>query len=68
MFKIAPEGHPFVGTLALLSLGMAMTARVCGGAWDGAVALATLVLVVMGKMLYGLLAQPSVLLAYMGGH
>ncbi len=30
--------------------------------------LATLVLVVMGKMLYGLLAQPSVLLAYMGGH
>ena len=30
--------------------------------------LATLVLVVMGKMLYGLLATPSVLLAYMGGH
>ena len=53
MFKIAPEGHPFVGTLALLSLGMAMTARVCGGAWDGAVALATLVLVALaGFMLY----------------
>jgi uncharacterized membrane protein YfcA len=30
--------------------------------------LASLVLVVMGKMLYGLLATPSVLLAYMGGH
>jgi len=30
--------------------------------------LASLVLVVMFKMLYDLLAQPSVLLAYMGGH
>ena len=30
--------------------------------------LATLVLVVMGKILYDLLARPDVLLAYMGGH
>jgi hypothetical protein len=30
--------------------------------------LASLVLVVMGKMLYGLLAQPGILLAHMGGH
>ncbi len=30
--------------------------------------LASLVLVVMAKMLYDLLAQPAVLLAYMGGH
>ena len=30
--------------------------------------LATLVLAVMGKMLYDLLAQPAVLLSYMGGH
>ncbi len=30
--------------------------------------LATLVLAVMGKMLYDLLARPDVLLAYAGGH
>jgi len=30
--------------------------------------LATLVLVVMGKILYDLLARPDVLLAYAGGH
>ena len=30
--------------------------------------LASIVLLVMGKMLFGLLVQPSILLAYMGGH
>jgi uncharacterized membrane protein YfcA len=30
--------------------------------------LASLVLAVMGKMLFDLLAQPAVRLAYMGGH
>jgi hypothetical protein len=30
--------------------------------------LASIVLLVMGKMLFGLLAQPGILLAHMGGH
>lgn len=53
MFKIAPEGWPFVGVFTLLSLGMAVTARACGDVWGAAAALVTLGLVALaGFMLY----------------
>jgi len=59
MFKIAPEGHPFVVGFALLSLGMAVTARVCGGAWGGAAALATLALVALAGFMFYFFRDPE---------
>lgn len=69
------ENHTVDFMLALLlligsSIGAQMGAKV-GKKLHGdqlKILLASLVLVVMGKMLYDLLAQPAVRLAYMGGH
>jgi len=69
------QNHTVDFMLALLlligsSIGAQMGAKV-GKKLHGdqlKILLASLVLVVMGKMLYDLLAQPAVRLAYMGGH
>lgn len=69
------ENHTVDFVLAVLllvgsSIGAQMGTRI-GRKLQGdqlKILLATLVLVVMGKILYDLLARPDVLLAYMGGH
>lgn len=71
----ATENHTVDFVLALIlligsSLGAQLGARV-GKKLHGdqlKILLASLVLIVMVKMLYGLLARPDVLLAYAGGH
>jgi hypothetical protein len=71
----ASQNHTVDFVLALLlligsSLGAQMGAKVGKklGGEQLKILLASLVLIVMFKMLYDLLVQPDVLLAYMGGH
>jgi uncharacterized membrane protein YfcA len=71
----ASQNHTVDFVLALLLLiGSSVGAQVgtkIGKKLDGEqlkILLASLVLLVMFKMLYQLLVQPNILLAYMGGH
>ena len=53
MFKIAPEGYPFVAVFTLLTLVAAVVSRTCAGACGQVFALLTLVLVALSAfMLY----------------
>jgi phosphatidylserine decarboxylase len=53
MFKIAPEGWPFVAGSTLLAAALAAGALACHGAWSGGLALLTLAAVVLALfMLY----------------